>query len=181
MRRQTSSKGFIWPLLPSGLHHCCSFPAWKFSFHCVFIAHSAVIMEQLRWFLFRSLLVKKASLGFKKIKKINKKFVILYLKTNTRLAKAFLSTAIENALYIDVVTAHLNHITAPEYFSVAIDVTNSLAQRTAPINRVSICALTTKPHALGFQLNLNLLVALNKAIFILLLVQGKKKSKPNLI
>lgn len=107
--------------------------------------------------------------------------VIFYLKTNIRLAKGFLSTAIENALYIDVVTAHLNHITAPEYFSVAIDVTNSLAQRTAPINRVSICALTTKPRALGFQLNLNLLVALNKAIFILLLVLGGKKKKTDLI
>lgn len=94
----------------------------------------------------------------------------------------FLSTAIENALYIDVVTAHLNHITAPEYFLDAIDVTNSLAQRTAPINRVSICALTTKPHALGFQMNLNLLVALNKAVFILPLVQEKKiRTHPNLI
>lgn len=85
--------------------------------------------------------------------------------------KGFPSTAIENALYIDVVTAHLNHITAPDYFSTAIDVTNSLAQRTALINRVSVCALITKPHASGSQLNLNLLVALNKAIFILLLVQ----------
>lgn len=80
------------PLHPPGLWHCLSFPTWNFPVHCGFYCpESAVTTGQLQGLLLCSPLVKKISL----VKKKKKEVVNLHLKTNTRFAKGFLSTAVE--------------------------------------------------------------------------------------